>query len=139
MVSIWWETKVVTPQFFFLIIIIIYSSTKQLILKYSITALKIEMLSSYLNLFKKRIWKNLLWRVYHVLNIVTIKWTKYVLFHKRNLYNINLHIPKPHCSLRLQVYLTNIYYIFPTKRFGLWYKRQGLKRLSMRANNIQSQ
>ena len=27
--------------------------------------------------------------------------TKYVLFHKRNLYHINLRIPKPHCSLRV--------------------------------------
>ena len=45
------------PNFFFFLMIIIYSSTKELILKYSISALKIEMLSSYLNLFKKRIWK----------------------------------------------------------------------------------
>ena len=49
-----------TPIFFFLIIIIIYSSTKQLILKYSISALKNLNVEFLLEFVQKEEMENLL-------------------------------------------------------------------------------
>ena len=56
------ETKSVTPQFllFFIIIIIIYSSTKQLILKYNISALKNLNVEFLLEFVQKEDMENLL-------------------------------------------------------------------------------
>ena len=48
------------PNFFFLIIIIIYSSTKQLILKYSISALKNLNVEFLLEFVQKEDMENLL-------------------------------------------------------------------------------
>ena len=52
--------RIVTPQFFFFLIIIIYSSTKELILKYNISALKNLNVEFLLEFVQKEDMENLL-------------------------------------------------------------------------------
>ena len=53
------NTTTITPQFIIIIIIIIYSSTKQLILKYSISALKNLNVEFLLEFVQKKDMENL--------------------------------------------------------------------------------
>ena len=66
------------------------------------------MLSSWLILCKKRMWKLIIKKYTSCITLCNYQLTKYDLFYKENLYYITLHIPKPHGSLKV-THTTNVH------------------------------